>query len=66
MVGEWVMVDAIIDFRVWVARAFGAKLPYRPIVTMFGVEEFDKGIERVAICALRICTARSGSRDDCT
>jgi len=60
------MVDPVVDFRVWVARPFGAELPYRPVVAMLGVEELYERVEGVAICALWVCAAGSGSRNDCT
>jgi hypothetical protein len=65
MVGKRVMVDAVVDFGVWIACTLCAEFPYRPVVAMFRVEEFDKRIEGVAVCALWICTTGSGSRDDC-
>jgi hypothetical protein len=60
------MVDAIIDLRVWIARAFGAKLPNRPVLAVLGVEELDKRVERIAVCALWVCAAGAGRRNDCT
>jgi hypothetical protein len=57
MVGKRVVVDAIVDLRVWVARPFGAKLPYSPVFAMFGVEKLDECIERVAIRALGVSAA---------
>lgn len=58
------MVDAIVDFRIGVACAFGAKFPYSPVVAMLGVEEFHKRIERVAVCALGIGAAGTRCCDD--
>lgn len=59
MVGEGVVVDAVVDFRVWVTRPFGAKLPYGPVVAMLGVEKLYERIKRVAIGALRVGTTRA-------
>jgi hypothetical protein len=66
VVGEWVVIDAVVDFGVWIARPFGAELPYRPVVAMLGVEELYERVEGIPVCALRICTTRSGSRNNCT
>jgi hypothetical protein len=62
VIGEGVVVDAVIDLGVWVARPFGAKLPYCPVFAMLRVEKFDEGIERVAIGPLgvRAAGARCG------
>ena len=57
MVGEGVVVDAVVDFRIWVARPFGAKLPYGPVVAMFGVEELDERIQWIAVGALWVRAA---------
>jgi hypothetical protein len=66
VVGKRVVVDAVVHLRVRVARPLGAKLPYRPVFAMLGVEELDKRVERVAVCALRVGAARPGGRNDCT
>ena len=42
MVWPWEMVYAIVDFRIWVASAFGTELEYRPIRAMFVVKELHK------------------------
>jgi hypothetical protein len=66
VVGKRIMIDAVVDFRVWVPCSFSTELPYRPVFAMLGVEELYERVERVAVCALRICAAGSGCRDDCT
>lgn len=43
-----------VDRLIRIAGAFCAELPYPPVFAMFGVEEFDNLIERVAVCALGI------------
>jgi hypothetical protein len=65
MVRERVMVDSAIDFGVRIPRSFGAELPYCPVFAVFGVEELDERVERVAIVALGVGSARAGGRDDC-
>jgi hypothetical protein len=60
------MVDTIVDLGVWIARSFGAELPDRPVFAMLRVEELDQRIERVAVCALWVCAAGAGRRNDCT
>lgn len=57
MVGKRVVVDAVVDLRVGVAGPFGAELPYGPVIAVLGVEELYEGIERVAVCALRVGAA---------
>lgn len=64
VIGEGVMVDAIVDLRVGVARPFSAKLPYGPIVAMFRVEKLYERVKRVAIGALRVSATRARSSDD--
>jgi hypothetical protein len=59
VVREWVVVDAVVDVRVWIAGSLGAKLPYGPVVAMLRVEKLDERVERVAIGALRVCAARA-------
>jgi hypothetical protein len=66
VVGKRVVVDTVVDLRVWVARPFGAELPDGPVVAMLGVEEFDERVERVAVCALRVRAAGPRGCDDCT
>jgi hypothetical protein len=65
VVGEGVVVDAVVDFRVGVARPFGAELPDGPVFAMFGIEEFDKRVERVAVRALGVGATGPGRRDNC-
>lgn len=59
------MVDSVVDFAIWIASAFGAKLPDGPFLAVFGVEEFDELREWIAVGELWICCAWSGSCDDC-
>jgi hypothetical protein len=66
VVGEGVVVDAVVDLGVGVARSFGAELPNRPVVAMLGVEKFHERVERVAVCALGVCAAGAGRCNDCT
>jgi hypothetical protein len=66
VVRKRIVVDAVVDLRVGVARSLGAKLPYRPVFAMLGVEELDERVERVAVCALRVGAARPGGCNDCT
>ena len=55
MVWPWKMIYSIVDLAVRVACTFSAKLPYRPLVAMFVVEESDQGIGWVTVSALGIC-----------
>jgi hypothetical protein len=64
VVGERVVVYAVVDLRVWIARPLGAELPYRPVVAMLRVEEFYERIERVAVGALRVGAAGPRCGDD--
>ena len=57
MVRERIVVYAIVDFAVWVARTFSAELPYRPVFAMFRVEELYEGVEGVSIRALWVGAA---------
>ena len=57
MVGERVVVYAIVYFAVWIASAFGTKLPDCPVLAMLRVEELDERIEGVSVCALRVGAA---------
>lgn len=43
------MADTIVDGFIRVAGAFSAKLPYRPVVPVFSVQEGDKLVQRVAV-----------------
>ena len=60
VVRPWVMVDSVIDFRVRIARAFGAELPYRPVFSVFVVQPFDEIFGGVPVSSLWIC--RRGAR----
>lgn len=51
------MPYATIDSLVRISRPFCAELPYRPVIGMFGVEEGDKAVERVAVGSLWVCLA---------
>lgn len=57
MVGERVVIYAIVYLTIRVAGAFGAKLPYRPVFAMLRVQELDERVERVPVCALGIGAA---------
>lgn len=59
MVRPGEMVNAPVHFRVGIACALGTELPDAPIRTMFRVEEVDEGVERVAVCALRVGCGRA-------
>lgn len=54
VIGERVVVYAVVDFAVGIAGAFCAKLPYRPVFAMLRIEKLYEGIERVSVCALRV------------
>lgn len=64
VIGEGVMVDAVVNLAIGVAGAFCTKFPYRPVFAMFCVEEFDEGIERVSVRALGIGATGAGCSDD--
>jgi hypothetical protein len=57
VVGERIMVDAVVDLGVGVARPFGAELPYGPVVAMLRVEELYERVEGVAVGALGVRAA---------
>ena len=57
------MVDAPVDFFIRVPRALCAELPYRPVFTVFCVEEFDEGVCWVAVCAFGIGGRGAGGCD---
>lgn len=66
MIGPGVVPYATVDCLVRVSRPFGAELPYRPIIRVFGIEEGDKTVERVAVCSLGVCLTRSrAGRERC-
>lgn len=52
MVWPWVVPYSMVDFRVRVARALGAELPYCPVGAVLVVEKFDEGVRRVAVGSL--------------
>lgn len=54
MVGPGVMPDSVVDSFIGVSSALGAKLPDGPFFIVFGVEELDKLVERIPVCALRV------------
>lgn len=54
MVRERIVVDTIVDLRIRVSGAFGAKLPDCPVFTMLVVEEFDERVERISVSALGV------------
>lgn len=64
MIWEGVVVYTVVYLAIWVASAFCAKLPYRPVFAMFRVEELYEGVERISVCALRICAAGARCGDD--
>lgn len=64
MVGPWKMFYSIVDLAVRIACTFSAKLPYRPLGTMFVVQEFDKRVGWIAVCTLWICRGRARGSDD--
>ena len=54
VIGPWIVMYSIVNFAVWIAGPFGAELPYCPLVPMLIIEEFYKGIRRIAVGALRV------------
>ena len=64
VVGEGVVVDAVVDVRVGVAGALSAELPDGPVVAMLLVEELDQRVERVAVGALRVGATGAGCGND--
>lgn len=50
-----------VDSLVGVSSALGAKLPYCPVVAVFGVEKGYEAIERIAVSALGVCLAWTGA-----
>ena len=61
VVGPGVVANAVIYGIVGVSGALGAELPNCPAFSMFLVEEGDEAVERVAVCALRVCLRRTGA-----
>lgn len=59
MIRPGVVPYATINGLIRVSRSFGAKLPYSPIIWMFGIEEGDKAVEGVAVCSLGVGLAGS-------
>lgn len=64
MVGERVVVYAIVYFAVWIASAFGTKLPDCPVLAMLRVEELYERVERVSVSALGVSAAGARCGDD--
>jgi len=58
-----VVSDAVIDGFVGVAGALGAEFPYGPAISVFGVEEGDETVERIAIGSLGV--GLGGTRTAC-
>lgn len=48
-----------------VSRTLGSKLPYRPLVTVRGVEELDQRAEWIAVGTLRVGGRGPRGGDDC-
>lgn len=65
MIGPRKMSYSAIDLGIGISRAFGAKLPYRPMGAVLIIEEFDESVGRVSIGSLR--KSRRGARgcNDC-
>lgn len=57
MIRERVVIDTVVDLRVWIARSLSSELPNRPVVAMLRVEELDERIKRVAVGALGVSAA---------
>ena len=55
---------SIVYLAVRIACTFSAEFPYRPLVAMFVVEKFDKGVGWVAVSALGICGGWARGGDD--
>lgn len=64
MIWPRVMSNSVIDELVGVASAFGAKLPYGPILSMLRIEEGNETIKRIAIGTLGIGLRGTGRCDD--
>lgn len=64
VVRPWIMSYSAIDFFIRIARPLCTELPDGPVVSVFGVEEFDEVFEGVAIGELGICARGTGCRDD--
>ena len=63
MVRPWEMFYSVVDLAVRIACTFCAEFPYRPLVTMFVVKEFDEGVGWVAVSTLWIRRGWAGSGD---
>lgn len=59
VVGERIVVDAVVYLRVGITSSFGAELPNSPVFAMFFVEELNKRVERITVGALRIGATRA-------
>jgi len=64
MIRPRIMPDPPINLTIGIARPLCSKFPYLPFFSMFVVEEFDELIERIAVCALRVCAAGPRGCDD--
>lgn len=61
MIRPWVVPYSAVDGLVWVASAFGAELPYGPVVAVLGVKESNKTVEGVTVGSLGIRLAGAGA-----
>lgn len=67
MIRPGVVPYATVDGLVRVSCPFGAELPYRPVIRVFGVEEGDEAVQWVAVGSLGVCLAWSrAGRKRCT
>ena len=64
MIWPWIMSYPTVDFGVWIACPFGAKLPYCPFGLVLIIEELDECICRISICPLRVGGGRTGGCND--
>jgi hypothetical protein len=65
VVGERVVVDAVVDLGVGVSGALCTELPYCPVIAVLRVEKLDERVERIAVGALRVRAAWAGRCNDC-
>ena len=63
MVRPWKMFDSVVNLAVRIACTLGAKFPYRPLIAMFVVKEFDEGVGWVTVSTLWIRRGWAGSGD---
>lgn len=49
MIGPGVVTYPVVNGIVGIPGPFGPKLPYGPVIAVFGIEEGDKFIEGVAV-----------------